>query len=152
MRFSPHIRQLGMATCLVIASACWRPSPTEPVSGIGSFSGMWAGAADRGPCGEDPRAVDWSAVVITMQQSGRSITGEIVSAPGLRYPLSGTVEVDHVELNVGGLSGTSCYFFMLYVNTFEHDARGRLVGFSGFLQGRCCGTVAGAFHFARQNP
>ncbi len=86
-----------------------------------------------------------------MQQSGRSITGEIVPALGVRHLLSGTVELDHAELNVGGLPGTStCYFFMFYVNTFEHDFRGRLVGFSGFLQGRCCGTVAGAFHFVRQ--
>lgn len=151
MKSSRAFRYVGFLACLVIAVACGRHSPTEPAPDNGSFAGTWTGAADRGPCGENSLREDWGAAVITMQQSGQSITGEIVSALGAQHPLSGTVYDDHTELNVGGLPGTStCSLFQLYVNAFQNNSTGRLIGFSGFLEGRCCGTVAGSFHFARQ--
>jgi hypothetical protein len=85
-----------------------------------------------------------------MQQSGVSMAGEIVSAAGASHPLTGTVYADHTaELYVGGLTGTGCYFFTLWVNQLQYGSAGQLTGFSGLLQGHCCGTLYGSFHFAQ---
>lgn len=121
-------------------------SPSEPSDSERSLTGTWRGTASRAPCGEG-WSEEWSIVEMTLVQEDDAVSGEVFAPGGRRFPIS---SVDATWLVVGGLEGSStCSEFALRITDRTIDARGELERFSGTLEGRCCGTVAGSFSFER---
>ena len=105
------------------------------------LNGNWSGPL-RFPT--NPRA-DLSLGRVTIVQSGNSLTGELVSRDGIRFPLSGRVDALRPSLQVNGL--TSCGIVML-VEEFQFGG-GHTRRMSGRAGGRCPGTVDGTFELER---
>jgi hypothetical protein len=122
--------------------------PQNPLTGEVHLAGAWVGSLGGYP------AEDWSHVVIVLQQSGTQLAGTLNDGFGHQHRLDGSVRVDGVVgLDIGGLPGTSeCSYLSLYSWTFERDALGRILAFSGVVQGRCFGTVEVPFRLVRARP
>lgn len=97
-----------------------------------SLTGTWVGNLGHGPYDEG-----WSQAVVTLQQDGLNVSGDIRAGNGQQRDLTGSIDIDHVVLTVGGLIGNStCSYLKLYVMFFERGPDDRILACSGFLQGR----------------
>lgn len=140
---------------LVMLAASWSAAGKSAATSVTatpdpsiSLTGTWVGDLGHGPYDED-----WSQAVVTLQQDGLTLTGDIRDRSGQQRELTGSIDVDHVVLAVGGLPGTStCSYLQLYVMAFERGPDDRILACSGFLQGRCFGTVDLRFRLVRRLP
>ena len=131
-----------LSTALLLPATGCSQAPSDPV-GL-DVSGRWAGALPiRLPEG------DWSSGVLSLAQSATTIAGEMVSADGVRYSVSGSLSGQEIELLVEGLPGTStCAAVGLILSDFTYSRR-RVELISGRAFGRCFGTIAGTFELRR---
>jgi hypothetical protein len=144
---APALVGLLVAAPVVAAVDPAPPSGIPPTGGI-DLAGAWVGQLGGYP------PEDWSHVVIVLQQAGTLLSGTLNDGLGHQHRLDGSVRVDGVAgLDIGGLPGTSeCSYLSLYGWTFERDALGRILAFSGVVQGRCFGTVEVPFRLVRARP
>lgn len=94
--------------------------------------------------GRLPCAGTWDRVTLTLDSSR---AGELVTADGQQFAASYFSGSGVRRIDVAVPAGTGeCGTIQLFVSTLEGSGP---AAFSGDVQGRCCGTLAGAFRFVR---
>jgi hypothetical protein len=132
-------RSLAVAVVLALGLAlgCQDELPTEP--GVSSLTGQWDGAFGRSPC-----AGDWSAIRMTLEQSGESVAGEVVTRDGQHFEIVGTVADGTGFLSVTIPNpGSTCSTVGFRVTSVAEKT------FATQAQGRCCGTIMEPVLFVR---
>ncbi|HKD19699.1 MAG TPA: hypothetical protein VKG23_17730 [Thermoanaerobaculia bacterium] len=130
------------AVCALCASGCHHESPTQP--GGASLTGTWTSTSFTF-CGVG----DWRTVTLVLQQSGSALTGEITTADGMHFAVSGTIE-SGLEIDFGPNPNTGmCTSIGLSIANITLGAGGAAAAFSGQQSGYCCGTQVGQYRFDR---
>jgi hypothetical protein len=129
--------------CLVVLVACGRHSPTEPQDT--SLTGQWTVNLTRAPC-----AGDWSSVVLTLQQAGNVLSGDLATRDGMDFAVSGTLSSDRGEIDIPLPVGVGeCSEISFLIDGVTRGSSGRATAFSGQARGACCGTILEPYQFTR---
>jgi hypothetical protein len=129
----------------VLALAGCGGSPTEPSPTM--LAGRWSGSLERQPC-----VGDWSSITLLLQQSGASLTGQLVTKDEMTFVAEGTVNRQTAKATIAVQlppGAGECDAITFVVDRFDLDALGNVAAFSGRATGRCCGTIDEPFRFVR---
>lgn len=109
-------------------------------------TGTWTGVVPI----KLPQGTGGSPARLSLVQSDTTVTGELISRGGARYPLSGGMRTgDEIQLLVGNLPGDStCGGVGVIFSDFERVG-GHVQRISGRTFGRCFGTIAGSLELRR---
>ena len=123
-------------------AACTSTSPASPSEN--QLEGRWKGVlSGRAPC-----VADWTTFELTLQTTG---TGVIRTRDGFEFGatqvvVNGAIDRLDVELPTGA---GECQSVQFVIKSMDRNASGALTAFSGFVIGRCCGTIATPFRFTK---
>ena len=132
------IRRLAMAIAfaVVMGAACHDKAPTQAPAD--SLTGTWTGSLSQG-C-----FASWSAMKLTLEQVGESVTGILETKDGQTFGVYGTITNGSGRLTIDlPMYSGECPVMGIGVLSVSRTS------FMSQMGGRCCGTISETVVFLR---